>query len=288
MKKGYVLITGASTGIGYDSTRLLIKNGFKVFATVRNEADKMKLSLNFGSNVIPLILDITDSKSIETAKSIVENQLGDEVLVALVNNAGIAVSGPLQFIEIEDVRHQMEVNVIGTLLITQTFLPFLGGKLPIINNLGKIINISSISGIFSTPFMGPYCMSKYAVESMSDILRRELSVYGIDVIVIEPGPILTPIWEKAKQDTSNSRYQGTIYEPILANRMDIINQNEKNALPVEAVSNLVLQSILKNKPSTRTIITKKSWLIKIIKSLPDRFVDKLITKTLKKGKLVGR
>ena len=117
MKKGYVLITGASTGIGYDSTRLLIENGFKVFATVRNEAHKMKLSLNFGSNVIPLILDITDSKSIETAKSIVENQLGDEVLVALVNNAGISLDNDPKDKTAEEFMQVIKVNLLGTLIV---------------------------------------------------------------------------------------------------------------------------------------------------------------------------
>jgi len=286
--KGYIVVTGASTGIGYDTTRCLIANDYHVFGSVRNENDAAKLLNDFGDNVIPLVFDVTDEKAIKIAKEKVETILGKELLIALVNNAGIAVSGPLQFVDIKDVRHQLEVNVIGTLMVSQAFLPLLGAKQPVPTNPGKIINISSISGIFSTPFMGPYCMSKYAVESMSDIFRRELSLYGIDVVVIEPGPIATPIWDKAKSDTSQTSFVNTIYEPILNSRNEIINQNEKNALPVSSVSELILRSIEKKKPATRTIITKKTWLIKIIKALPDRWVDNLITKNIRKGKLAGR
>jgi len=286
--KGYIVVTGASTGIGYDTTRYLIENDYHVFGSVRNENDAAKLLNDFGDNLIPLVFDVTDEKEIKIAKEKVETILGKELLIALVNNAGIAVSGPLQFVDIKEVRHQLEVNVIGTLMVSQAFLPLLGAKQPVPTNPGKIINISSISGIFSTPFMGPYCMSKYAVESMSDIFRRELSLYGIDVVVIEPGPIATPIWDKAKSDTSQTSFVNTIYEPILNSRNEIINQNEKNALPVSSVSELILRSIEKKKPATRTIITKKTWLIKIIKALPDRWVDNLITKNIRKGKLAGR
>lgn len=286
--KGFVVVTGASSGIGYDTTRYLIENDYHVFGSVRNEKDAQKLLKDFGNKVIPLVFDVTDKNAIKIAKEKVETRLGNELLIALVNNAGIAVSGPLQFVEIADVRYQLEVNVIGTLMVSQAFLPLLGAKQPVHTNPGKIINISSISGIFSTPFMGPYCMSKYAVESMSDIFRRELSLYSIDVVVIEPGPIATPIWEKAKADSSQSSFLNTIYEPILNSRNEIINQNEKNALPVSSVSELILRSIEKKYPATRTIITKKSWLVKIIKLLPDRLVDNLITKNIRKGKLVGR
>ena len=288
MSKGFVLVTGASTGIGWDTCRLLIEKGYEVIGTVRSEAHSVNIRTALGTAVHPVIMEVTDQASVDRALTEVEQIVGQRGLVALVNNAGIAVSGPLQFVDLDAVKYQLEVNVIGVLRVTQAFLPLLGGRIDATQPAGKIINISSISGVISTPFMGPYCMSKYAIESMSDILRRELSVYGIDVITLQPGPIQTPIWEKARQDQDLARYVGTIYEPILKHREKIIQQNEADALPVARVSNLIYEAIVKKRPPTRTIIAKKKWLMKLLTKLPDRFFDSLIVKSLKKGQLGSR
>ncbi len=288
MSNGFVLVTGASTGIGWDTCRLLIEKGYEVIGTVRSAGDALKLKQAFSAAVHPLIMEVTEQAAVDSALVEVERIVGNRGLVALVNNAGIAVSGPLQFVDIDAVKYQLEVNVIGVLRVTQAFLPLLGGRIDTTLPTGKIINISSISGVISTPFMGPYCMSKYAIESMSDILRRELSVYGIDVITLQPGPIQTPIWEKARHDQDLTRYVGTIYEPILQHREKIIQQNEADALPVSRVSNLIYEAIVKKRPPTRTIIAKKKWLMKLLTKLPDRIFDSLIVKSLKKGQLGSR
>ena len=288
MLKNFVLVTGASTGIGWDTCRFLSEKGLTVIGTVRNTNDAAKLESHFAGAVRAVVMDVTSQTSVDAALASVTEIAGGQGLLALVNNAGIAVSGPLQFVDLDAVKYQFEVNVLGVLRVTQAFLPLLGGKFGASGPAGKVINISSVSGIISTPFMGPYCMSKYAIESMSDTLRRELSVYGIDVITLQPGPIQTPIWEKARQDSDQQRYEGNIYEPILRHREKIIQQNEADALPVERVSELIYEAIVRKRPATRTIIAKKKWLMVLLTKLPDRIFDQLIIKSLKKGHLGSR
>ncbi len=286
--KGYVLITGASTGIGYATCKTLLDNGYSVFGSVRKQEDADKLSKELSGAFFPLIFDVSNQEQINQAKAIVEDKLQGSGLTALVNNAGMAVSGPLQFIPIEEVEKQLEVNVLGVLRVTQSFLPLLGGIENCPFPAGKIINISSVSGMFTNPFMGPYCMSKYALESMTDAFRRELSIYGIDVVGIQPGPIQTPIWEKAKEEGLRSDYSHTPYRNLLSIRDKIIEQNQSIALPVEKVSNKVLHLIETNRPPTKNVILKSKFLFKVLRLLPDRTLDKLMTKSLMKGKFLRK
>lgn len=277
----FVLITGVSTGIGLACTQYLIDEGFFVFGSVRKEEDAKRLEQDLGSQFKALLFDVTDTEAIQKAVKEVESILNGQGLTALVNNAGIAFSGPLQHLPIEKFQLQYDVNVMGVIRVTQAFLPFLGATKPQTFPPGKIINISSISGILTGPFVGIYASSKFALESLTDGFRRELSIYGIDAISIQPGPIKTPIWGKALK--GEGAYLDTDYAPILAGMGKSIEKSEREALPAIAVAKVVHKAITLKRPKTRYIVTKNKWMIWFASRLiPDRMMDKFVERGLKK------
>lgn len=273
------VITGVSSGIGYETCALLLNKNYKVFGSVRTEADANRLQRAFGRDFTPLIFDVRDESAINQAVGLVRDALKGNTLSVLINNAGVAVSGPLQLVDLEQIRVQLDINVIGLISVTQKFLPLLGGVREKVIDPGMIINISSVSGIVVTPFMGPYAASKFAVEAISDALRRELSLYGIQVVNVQPGPIKTEIWRKAKEDDTS--FPSTIYDPYLKNRDKIIDKRSDSALPVQNVAGLLLEIIRSNSPDTRYLIAPKNWQIKLVKMLPDKWADKLLLKMMR-------
>src|SRR5271154_6033280 len=194
-----VVITGASTGIGWAAAKLLLARGFRVFGSVRKQADADRLAAEFGANFSPLLFDVTDEAAVKAGAATVRASLGNETLFGLVNNAGIAVPGPLLYVEVDEFRHQLEVNVTGQLIVTQAFVPLLGADADRKGAPGRIVMISSVGGKNASPFVGPYNASKFALEGFSESLRRELMLFGIDVIVVAPGAVATAIWGKAEQ-----------------------------------------------------------------------------------------
>ena len=197
-----ILITGVSTGIGKSCAKILSSNNYKVFGTVRTEKDAEILKKELGKLFIPIIMDVTNEESIYKAKNAIEQQISNKKLDVLINNAGIALGGPIKYIDTDMFRKQFEVNLFGVVSVTNAFLKLLGATE---NNYhkGKIIMISSISGKRSYPFVSPYVASKHALEGLTDCIRKELMLYGIDVILIEPGPVKTAIWDKAPSPNDN-------------------------------------------------------------------------------------
>jgi short-subunit dehydrogenase len=275
-----VVITGVSTGIGFAAAAELLNKGYKVFGSVRTESDANRLQRLWGTAFIPLIFDVRDDSAVRQSAGIVRDALQGETLTALINNAGIAHSGPIQFFSLDNMREQLEINVIALLRTTQVFLPLLGGIKEKVASPGKVINISSVSGIITTPFMGPYCASKFAVESLSDVMRREFSVYGIKVVVVQPGPIKTEIWRKAKEQVDE--YPENIFSPLLANRSEIVDKRSKNALPVEQVAVLLREIIENKKPRDRYLITPNKPMVQFARRLPIWLQDRLLIKMLLK------
>mgnify|MGYP001280030580 CR=1 FL=1 len=276
-----VLVTGASTGIGYSSVENLISSGYRVFGSLRNQSDADKLCEKFGDNFIPLLFDVRDEDAISNAFKKVKDNIGDGgYLYALVNNSGIALGGPLQYLPTDVFRKQFEVNVFGVVNVTRAFLPLLGTQKGL-NNKGKIVMISSVSGKRSYPFVSPYTASKHALEAISDSLRRELMLHDIDVVVIEPGPIKTPIWDKAPAVEDNP-FLGTEYEPALRKFYnEMVTKGKKEGLSVDKVGKLVEKVVTSKKPKTRYVITGRKWMDYILPGiLPDRWVDRLFAKFL--------
>jgi len=274
-----IVITGVSTGIGLATAKRLLNNGYRVFGSVRKETDANQLQQEWGDKFVSLIFDVRDTEVIYKAVEKVSHICGEEGLDALINNSGIAIGGPIKYIDTDLFRKQFEVNLFGVINVTKAFLQLLGAEK---NNphAGKIIMISSVAGKRAYPFMGPYSASKHALEGMSDSLRRELLLYGIDVILIEPGPIKTEIWGKSP-DRNDNPFTGTEYEPALKKFYDQVIQSGYEGLDADVVANRIQKVIESSHPKTRYVITGdklKKWIIP--NYLPDRWVDKIFGKAL--------
>jgi NAD(P)-dependent dehydrogenase (short-subunit alcohol dehydrogenase family) len=272
-----VLVTGASTGIGRATALYLAARGFRVFASVRKEKDAAELP-----DASPVVLDVTDADSIRAASEVVSRALGDEALVGLVNNAGIAVSGPLEFLEMSEIRRQFDVNLFGQIAMTQAFLPLLRRA-----RRGRIVNMSSISGRIAAPLLGPYTMSKFALEAFSDALRRELEPFGISVSVVEPGVIKTPIWDKGV-DSSKERVARMpekaleLYGRRIEHLRKRAQEMSESGIPAEEVAKAVHHALVSKRPRTRYLVgadakmaARLAWL------LPDRALDRLMRRRLR-------
>ena len=210
-----VVITGVSTGIGHASAKVLLEHGFRVFGSVRNREDAGRLQEEFGDLFVPLLFDVTDESAVRAEAARVSQILGADTLDGLVNNAGIEVAGPLAHLPTDQFRHQLEVNLLGPFVVTKAFLPLLGTDPARKGKPGRIVNISSTSARIAGPFAGAYAASKFGLEGFSDSLRRELILFGIDVIIIRPGAIVTPIWQKS--DTGlTERFGETPFREALA------------------------------------------------------------------------
>jgi short-subunit dehydrogenase len=272
------VITGASTGIGYAAAEAFIKKGCRVFGSVRKQADADRLKAALGDAFTPLIFDVTDTDGIILGRKIVEQELKGSGLGCLVNNAGIVVAGPLQHIPIKELRKQFEVNVIGLIEVTQQFLPLLGAKENHPVKPGKIINISSVAGKMAVPFLGPYAGSKHAVEGVSHSLRRELQVYGIDVVIVGPGAVKTPIWDKAKELPS---YEGTVYSEALDKVQRFAAKSGENGYPPEYLGEKIVEIFFDPKPKVRYAYVPQKWERWIIpRLLPARMFDRMLGKRL--------
>jgi len=272
-----ILITGVSTGIGNATVKYFLELGYTVFGSVRKQADFNRLDSDFSESFTPLLFDVTDEQAIKASLEIVRNKLEGNNLNCLVNNAGMGVMGPLQHLTIAEIQKQMDVNVYGPLRVIQAYLPLLGAQLPQEGAPGKIINISSVSGFFAASFTGPYAMSKYALEAMTDALRRELIIYGIDVISIQPGATDTAILDKGEQGL-DPRFLETDYAPILRDWDKRMAGSRKHALDPTEIAKVIHQCILNDRPPVRQVVAKKKEMLEGFKSLSDRDLDALLTK----------
>ena len=272
-----VVITGVSSGIGRASLDILHAKGYHIFGSVRNQADADHLSQIYPDRFTSLRFDVQNHDEVVKASKVVFEQC--ETLAGLINNAGIAIPGPLEHLSEEQFEKQLDVNVKSIRRITNLFLPLLGAKPNSSKPPGRIINISSVSGLFNSPFNGAYSISKHALESMTDIYRRELRQYGIKVIAIEPGPIKTEIWKKNLNKMDE--FKDSDYYEVLQKADKIIENAERNALPVESVSKLIAKCFVAKRPKTRYIVHKGKFVFRLMAYyFPDKLSDWLVHKTL--------
>ena len=275
-----IVITGVSTGIGYSAAKILIKNQYRIFGSVRKKEDGDKLRKEFGENFYPLIFDVRDEEAISKSAIKVENIIGNNGIDCLINNSGIALGGPVLHLSKEVFKEQFDVNLFGIVSVTNIFSKLLGAYKNS-KHSGKIIMISSVSGKRSYPFVGPYTASKHALEGFSDSLRRELMLYEIDVILVEPGPIKTAIWDKAPTPDENP-FLGTDYEKSLRIFYKQVVEKGKQGLESESVAKLIKKIIELKKPKTRYVISANKLRDYYIPGLfSDRLFDKIIAKILK-------
>ena len=281
-----VVITGVSSGIGLATAEELIERGYRVFGSVRKQADGDRLRERLGSRFSPLLFDVTDDASLAEAAMQVRAAVGDRGLQGLINNAGIAPNGPLMHATKEEVRRTFEINVFGVLSVTQAFLPLLGARRDCPHPPGRIVNLSSISGGVTFPLVAVYAMSKHAVEALSDGLRRELSIYGIEVSAVEPGSIKTAIWDKVMSDRDiERRLAQTDYAEAMANFQHVIGKELKQAKPMHVVTDAIIHALEAPRPKPRYPLVGLWYLGKIV---PVRLLDRLMVKLtgLKKIRLV--
>lgn len=280
-----VLITGASTGIGWDSVRALVEKGYRVVATVRTEDDVSRLKQYFHDQVMPIVLDLTRLDHITDLPQILLERYQIKNLDGLVNNAGIAQAGPFLDQDFSVIESTIQINVLAVMKITQVLLPMLGATLQANQKPGTIVNISSISGTGGAPFLAAYAASKHAIEGFSDALRKELMIFGIKVVVIGPGSIKTPIWNKGFKKIQY-RYEKSIYAKPFAKFIAIALSESETALDVTAVSSLVLKSFEDPSPAFRYAPIPRpltNWYIP--KILPKRLFNYLTAKALGLNKI---
>jgi NAD(P)-dependent dehydrogenase (short-subunit alcohol dehydrogenase family) len=273
-----VVVTGASTGIGQACVKVLTSGGFHVFGAVRKQTDAERLSNEFGAGFTPLLFDVTDKDAVARAAQKVEAALGGETLFGLVNNAGIAVAGPLLYLKIDEFERQFAVNVTGQLIVTQAFAPLLGADSNRKGAPGRIVMISSVGGKNALPFAGPYAASKFAIEGLSESLRRELMLFGIDVVIVAPGAVLTPIWDKTED--AIAPFGNTPYAPVLGKMKEVMLANAAKGLPPERIGEAVRTALTAARPRSRYTVAPNPFQVLLLRMLPRRLVDKMIARQI--------
>ncbi len=276
-----VVVTGVSTGIGWGALKVLTQAGFHVFGSVRKQADAERLKQEFGDSFTPLLFDVTDAAAVKRGAELVRAALKGETLFGLVNNAGVAVSGPLLELDIDEFRKQIEINLTGQLIAIQAFAPLLGADTSLKGAPGRIVNITSTAGRQGAPFLGPYAASKHAMEGLSESLRRELLLFGIDVVMIGPGKVATPIWDKAEQ-IDTTPYKASPFLPMMERFQNyMVTHGRSEGFPPERLGRDVLKALTVKSPKTRYAVVPgrlMNWTIPGL--LPKRFVDRKIARGL--------
>ncbi|MBN1995561.1 MAG: SDR family oxidoreductase [Anaerolineae bacterium] len=276
-RQSAVVVTGASSGIGRACAIYLDQWGFQVFAGIRQQQDADVLRHRASARLTPVVLDVTKNETIMAAAETVWAATARLNLVGLVNNAGIAVAGPLEFVSVAELRRQFEANVLGQVAVTQAFLPLLRcGQ-------GRIVNIGSMGGRIATPFLGPYAASKFALEALTDSLRLELRPWQIHVSIIEPVGIATPIWDKSLAQTEQMANQWpeqayALYQEAMEKTRQFALNTKQTAIPPEIVARAVAHALTAKRPKTRYLVGKHAKLMALAARLPDRWRDWLVTK----------
>jgi NAD(P)-dependent dehydrogenase (short-subunit alcohol dehydrogenase family) len=273
MEDRHVFITGTSTGIGQACALDLDKLGFHVFAGVRKEEDGEKVRSQASERLTPVMIDVTDTDAVARAAATIDEAVGEAGLYGLVNNAGILIPGPLECVPLDDVRRQFEVNVVGLLAVTQATLPLVRRA------QGRVVNMGSISGKVAPPYLGPYSASKHALESMTDVLRMELSRWGIEVSIVEPDSVATPIWDKLQDIAFEMgkrlpRAVRKLYKDDLTAMWKASQKMGASGMSVDHVVRAVRHALTARKPRTRYPVGSRTRLaFWAARNLPDRWRD---------------
>ncbi len=275
-----VVITGASTGIGAACALALDKLGYRVFAGIRDQADGARLTASASPRLMPIGLDVTDAASIAAAVHTVKAMVGEQGLAGLVNNAGIAVAGPVEALPLSEWRRQFEVNIFGLVAVTQAFLPLLR------QGYGRVINMASMSGRAAMPYMAPYSASKHSLAGLTTSLRIELQPWGIHVALIEPGAIATPIWGKTKKEVDAwesgwSREMKALYGSAFSKVKEGASKIGAQAPPPGIVVDAVIHALRSRFPKTRYLVGRDTKIRALLVTLlPDRLHDWLVRKAI--------
>src|SRR6202789_2148409 len=276
-----VVVTGVSTGIGWGTTKVLVSKGFRVFGTVRKQVDADRLQKEFGEGFVPLMMDITDADAVHQAAQQIGSMIGDRNLMGLVNNAGIVVSGPLLYLRPSEYRRQLDVNMVSPLVVIQAFAPLLGTDRKRQGPAGRIVNITSSGAKIPIPLLGAYSSSKCGLEGMSDVLRRELMLFGIDVVLIEPGTVNTAMYDKGEKEDLSEFKPTEYWAAVQQFQKYIVTEARTNGLPPERLGEAVHVALTTAKPKARYAVVPqrfKNWTLPRL--LPTRMLDAQLAKML--------
>lgn len=275
-----VLITGASTGIGWASALRMDAEGWRVFASVRREEDAAKLRGAASERLVPLMLDVTEADQIAAVAEQIGETVGASGLDGLINNAGMAVMSPLETIPLDDLRKQLEVNLISQVAVTQAMLPLIRTA------RGRVVFLSSIGGRMALPFGAPYHASKYGIEAVVDCLRQELRPWKIDVVAIEPGSIDTPIWERGEgvADELAGRApaaQEELYGERIERFRGAVRRTAERGIPAEKVAGAIHHALTARRPRTRYLVGADARGQALLKRIaPDRMIDRIVARAM--------
>jgi NAD(P)-dependent dehydrogenase (short-subunit alcohol dehydrogenase family) len=275
-----VVVTGVSTGIGWGTTKVLTSKGFRVFGSVRKQADANRLQQEFGNGFVPLMMDITNADAVHQAAQKVGSMIGDRNLTGLVNNAGIVVSGPLLYLRPSEYRRQLDVNMISPLVVIQAFAPLLGTDKKRQGPPGRIVNITSSGAKVPIPLLGAYSASKSGLEGMSDVLRLELMLFGIDLVMIEPGFVNTTMYDKGEKEDL-SEFKPTEYWNAVQNFQKFIVAEGRKGFSPERLGEAVHLALSTASPKARYAVIKqrfRNWTLPRL--LPARVLDAVVAKQL--------
>lgn len=277
MDKQAVMITGASTGIGFSCAERMAQRGHRVFAGVRKLADAERLQRSAGDNITPVVVDVTEEQQVTAAADQIAQALQGAPLRGLVNNAGVALGGPLELVSMGDFKRQFDVNVFGAVAMTKALLPQLRAS------KGRIVNISSVSGMVAMAGFAPYASSKFAMEAVTDALRRELRAHGVFACAVQPGSIRTPIWDKGKHYATVTQRElsaelSSTYSDLLGLLNRIVEQTEAIAEPPDSVADAVEHALTSAHPRIRYRVGPNSGLMRFLSWLPTRTLDLLIAR----------
>jgi NAD(P)-dependent dehydrogenase (short-subunit alcohol dehydrogenase family) len=279
-RRGAVVVTGASSGIGRATATHLDSLGFRVFAGVRKESDADALRAAGSDRLEPMELDVADESSVDSAAREVSERVGDAGVAGLVNNAGIGVGGPVELLALDDLRRQLEVNLVGQVAVTQALIPQLRRA------SGRIVFMSSVGGRIAIPFMSPYHVSKWGVEALADSLRIELSPWGMEVVVIEPGSIATPMWDKSQNEADDildrmDAEQRELYGERVAALQAAALEEAARGIPPERVAEVVAKVLTARRPRTRYLVGRDAKVnARVRRLVPDRVFDRLISRQM--------
>ena len=273
-----VLVTGASTGIGRATALHLDAAGWRVFAGVRREGDATALREAGSERLVPLILDVTDPDQIAAAAERIEGEVGEAGLDGLVNNAGIAVPGPLETLPIEDFERQIGVNLTAHVAVTQALLPAIR-RAP-----GRIVFITSIGGLMAFPMFGAYHAAKFGLEAVGDVFRQELRPWGISVSIVEPGSIATPIWERGLEEVDSlagraHASHADLYGEAIESYREVARKTGERGIPPEKVAARIEHALGARRPRTRYLVGADArGQAFAAKLLPDRLLDWVVAR----------
>lgn len=275
MAQGSIVVTGASSGIGEACALHFDKKGYRVFAGVRRGTDADALRAKASDRLTPLLMDVTDPASIASAVHSIERK----EISGLVNSAGIAVSAPIELIPLDNLREQLEINVIGQVAVIQGFMPLLR------QGRGRIVNIGSVAGRSVVPFQGAYSASKHALEAISDALRLELREWAIHVAIIEPGAIRTPLWDKsfkrAEEMIAQFPDEGLdLYRYLIGKMKTAAAEAARSADDVSKVVAAVDHAMTSPKPKTRYVVGRNAKIMMLLSHFPDRRRDNIVMKKI--------